>query len=106
MQRFTQVTLGVHIKARGTQPKETRSLERTWRQGELCDSEVDEEKELPQGAKSLHSGRTCVSLRRRVRTNRTGRIYLGHILAKSEMQVCGGMCEVKPKSMKSMEMKK
>jgi hypothetical protein len=43
-----------------------KKFAKTKRQGELYDSEVDEEEELPQGAKSLHSGRTCAALRRRV----------------------------------------
>jgi hypothetical protein len=41
-------------------------LEITWGKIELYDFDADREEDLPQEAKSLHSGRTCGTLRRRV----------------------------------------
>jgi hypothetical protein len=79
---------------------------KTKRQGELYDSKANEEEELPQGAKLLHSGRTCVALRRRVRRTELGEFLLGRFWLSLEMQVCGGMCEAEPKSVKSVETKR
>jgi hypothetical protein len=52
-------------------------LERTWRQGYIYDSKEEKEEELPQGFKSLHFGRTCVFLRRRVSWIELGEFILG-----------------------------
>jgi len=59
---------------------------------ELCDSEGKKEKDLPQGVKSLHFGRTCATLRRGSQKIELGEISLGIFWLSMEMQVCGGMC--------------
>jgi hypothetical protein len=50
---------------------------KTKRQGEIYDSEASKKEEIPQGVKSLHSRRTCVALRRRVRRTKLGGFLLG-----------------------------
>lgn len=48
-------TFGETIREQGRTTNEDK-LGRTWRKGEPCDSEADEEGELPQGANSVHLG--------------------------------------------------
>jgi hypothetical protein len=60
------MTFGEPIREQGHTTKKGKSLERTWRQRQLSNYEANEEEELLQGVKSLHSGRSYVPFRRRV----------------------------------------
>jgi hypothetical protein len=68
-----------------------KNFGKTKRQRELYDFEVDEEEMLPQGAKSLHFGRTCTALRRRVQLIEMDEFILGRFwisLKCKPMEAC------------------